>query len=272
MRYVSLHGGRQMSQKKSLLLSSFVKFSLITLLVALSACSGVIGNVGQITVTLPLQRGRFISTNASSGYIVAMKDGQNIASATYQGGTFAELRNGEAVLEDLSPGRYIIGVVLTGIVLGEDYNVGFALKAVNVESGRNQVEIPVGPGLNFLDVNGTTVNDLFRNPPLPVRFEENRIIFTNIGEPGLQGYFFDVIFSDREEANVTALSPRYVHSGGVGDPVIRQSSGGESSFEVYAIPSDPNNQRELQGVEFPFRYGNGLTGPESLILEFQHIP
>ncbi|MCG8453185.1 MAG: hypothetical protein MI717_08395 [Spirochaetales bacterium] len=260
-----------MSQIKSLLRSYFAQISLILICVAMSACSGVIGNVGQITVTLPLQRGRYISTHASSGYIVAMKDGQNVASASYQGGTFAELRNGEAVLEDLAPGRYIIGVVLTGIVLDEEYNVGFALKAVNVESGRNQVEIPVGPGLNFLEINGTMVNDLFRNPSLPIRFEENRIIFTDIGEPGLQGHYFDVIFSDREEANVTALSPRYVHSGGIGDPAIRQAPG-ESGVEAYSIPSDPNNQEELQGVEFLFRYGRGLTGPDSLILEFQYTP
>ena len=243
-------------------------------LVLSNSCSGVIGNYGFITVSLPSSSGRYVSEKARSGYVIAMQAGRAYSMSYYEDEAFSELINGQASLSNLIPGDYIIGVVLTGEDDGSTVNVGFALHAVTVTAGVNEVIVPVGPGIRKLVVNGHTIENPFRGNSIPIRFEDQKMIFSNIGAPAdlmWDGdYKVEIEFYDNEEDGVSFDALHSYTKDSVGDDPIDLTLDEGLMEYFYLLNSD------WSGFRATFSYNDGdessqVNGPQELRFEFEGL-
>ncbi|MCG8453184.1 MAG: hypothetical protein MI717_08390 [Spirochaetales bacterium] len=253
---------------------SWIAIVLLFGLFLTNSCSGVIGKYGFITVSLPSSSGRYVAENADRGFVIAMQADRAFSMNVYEGDAYSELIDGQASLANLIPGDYIIGVVLTGDDDGSRVNMGFALHAVTVTPGVNEVIIPVGPGIRSLVINGHTIDNPFRSNSLPIRFEHQKMIFSNIGAPETQmwdgDYKVEIVFYDNEEGGVSFDALHSYTKESVGDDPIDLTLDEGLMEYFYLLNAD------WSGFRASFSYGYGeetpsLNGPQELWFEFEGL-
>jgi hypothetical protein len=142
---------------------------------ALSACSGVIG--GETSVVFSLSEGRYVSTVAVEGYVVALKKDKVYSLNQFEGEAFEYLKDGKVVIANLPVGEYVFGIILQD---ASENNVGFAVKEYEVKRGLNTLTIDVAPGIDDCSVEGIS-GDLFdfQDPPDEIHsleFAEDTVI------------------------------------------------------------------------------------------------
>ena len=146
-------------------------------LLLLSSCSGVLGGDYNVRISIPQLAsadGRYIATDASSGYIVVLK-GDKIYSLN----KFSGQRSGFDIYLPL--GTYIFGVVLLD---SDDKNVGLAIKERAVKEGVNEFTFDVGPGIHEFLIGEESIEDMFTPDSYSTSFAENTIF---ISHPDLTG-------------------------------------------------------------------------------------
>ena len=139
-----------------------MKYLSVLLLLILLSCSGILGQKDGLNIVIPqmASNNRYISPEAIEGYVVVMKGDAVYSANNFTDAGFNYLVNGQVFIANLPIDNYVIGIVL----LNENDMVGFALKEVTVKQGYNEVSIEVGPGIEFLDIDGLDFSNPFDMP------------------------------------------------------------------------------------------------------------
>lgn len=158
-----------------------VIFISLAALLALNACSGVLGGQSGVRISVDgLSGGRFISSSANSGYVVVLKKDNVYSLNNFSDKAYYALLNGQVYIANLPEGDYIFGVALVDdngtSDENDDVNYGLAIKEVTIQPGFNDVPIDVGPGINTFTINGVDFEDFFTPDGYSVTFEGDTLI------------------------------------------------------------------------------------------------
>ncbi len=150
------------------------------ILLLLSACSGVIGgDIVRISFSSG-SGGRYISTDANSGYVVVLQKDKVYSLNSFEDKAYQEFEDGNVYITNLPAGDYIFGIVLIDDQdtepTDDDVNVGLAIKEVEIKKGFNDVIIDVGPGITTFEINTVSYEDFFTPDGYSVTFAEDTII------------------------------------------------------------------------------------------------
>ena len=166
----------------------FMVFVAVLTVLALSACSGVIGGESGVRISVDgLSDGRYISPTANSGYVVVMQKNKVYSLNNFSDKAYYALTNGYVYITNLPIGTYIFGIALMDNLDDDiddnDLNYGIAVKEVEIKKGFNNVAIKVAPGLSLFEIDTIDgpldVSDFFYPDGYSASFADNTII---IGE------------------------------------------------------------------------------------------
>ncbi|MDF1567697.1 MAG: hypothetical protein P1P77_06725 [Spirochaetaceae bacterium] len=156
-----------------------VIFISLAALLALNACSGVLGGQNVVRVYVPELAGsgdsRHVSMNATYGYVIVVKKDKVYSANKYSYEAYEKLVEGNANIANLPEGDYIFGVALMD---DAGANYGLAIKEVTIQPGFNDVPIVVGPGITTFDISGlpSIDNPLWPSKDYSVKFAEDTVI------------------------------------------------------------------------------------------------
>jgi hypothetical protein len=203
-----------MKRTYRLQIATLIFISLAALL-ALNACSGVLGGQNVVRVYVPELAGegaaRHVSTDpdVTNGYVVVLKKDKIYSLNNFSDDAFNYLKGGKVYITNLPEGDYIFGVAL---LTDSDKNYGLAIKEVAIQPGFNDVPIVLGPGITDFDITGgpSIDNPLVPSDDYSVEFAEDTVII-DYGRTG--GADVDVTF---DFGDGTSLSPTIYTDIGVG--------------------------------------------------------